>query len=85
MAAAHATRPELAKRIIINGETVIQESPIRNKEDVQFHVANFKNKKYCNLMIYAVTYTDDGVAQADTAQPVPAPTPVLLGTIKIGS
>lgn len=83
MAAAHATRPELAKRIIINGQTVIQESPIRNKEDVQFHVANFDNKKYCNLMIYAVTYTDDGVTQVNTAQT--APTPVLLGTIKIGS
>lgn len=85
MAAAHAPKLGFAKKIIINGQKVNQDSPIFNKEDVQFHVANFDGHKYCNLMIYAVSYTDDGAAQANTAQTVPAPTPVLLGTIKIGS
>lgn len=85
MAAEPAPRFGPAKTIVIKGRNVKQDSEIFNEEDVQFRVENFEGKKYCNLMIYAVAYTDDGVAPTNTGESLPAPTPVLLGTIKIGS
>ncbi len=79
-------KPQLkspAEVTITKGAMSPNKAPIDNHGMVQFHVKGFENKKYCNLLIYAVTYTDDGITDVTAAESMPGP--VLLGTIKIGS
>ena len=79
--------PMFSKGITITkGKLNPELTEILNHEAIEFHVNGFdNNKKYCNLLIYAVTYTNNGAVEAKTAQTTMDPTPVLLGTIKIGS
>ena len=86
MSAQPKPQPKLpAEMTITNGVISPDKIPIDNNGLVQFHVKGFGGKRFCSLMIYAVKYTDDGLAVTEDPETTAAPAPVPLGTIKIGS
>lgn len=75
-------------RLTIRGTTLVSKKlEIQDGDLVEFHVEDFKGKKYCEVTISAINYTDDGVTgpTLTTVSAADTPVPQPLGTIKIGS